>query len=401
MNKNAIDSKLAGQRNERLVIELLKGQRALSQTQICEMTGLGSSTISYIVGRLRDKLLIVERPGKSTKRGAKPTVIEINPEGQFVIGTEINPSFILTGIFDFNAKLVDSIKIPLDTDRSAENVVQLLEVNIKGLLGKNDIPTDKLIGIGITLSGSISKDGVVELSSPLSWKNVPLKELLSPKFDCSVDIFTTKVRLLAEMNAEPALSSDNIIYLNIANGVGTTVIVDGKLVRGSTNRGGELGHIVIDPNGPVCGCGQRGCLETHISGPALAAKIRADILNGLETILSEQLENANIPEEVIKKWATAVEQGDKYALDIREFIAEKLSSSAALAINLYDPDTIILAGYISDTNTEFFAEAIKKKFATNVYDESSRSIEIISARVKEQALIRGVVAAVMQKEFEI
>lgn len=83
------------------------------------------------------------------------------------------------GLFDFNCQLVDSIRLALDIDHSAETVVNLLEVNAMGLLGKNQVINDKLIGIGITLSGSISLTGVVQLSSPLGWKHVPLKELLS------------------------------------------------------------------------------------------------------------------------------------------------------------------------------------------------------------------------------
>ena len=213
MSTNAVDSKTAGVRNERLVIELLRSEGGLSQAEICENIGLGSSTISYIVGRLREKSLIVERPGHSSKRGAKPILIDINPAGQFIVGTEINPSYILTGLFDFRSELVDQIKVSLDSGHSVENVVHLLEVNIKGLLSKNDISQDKLTGVGMTLSGSISSKGVVQLSSPMGWKNVPLKELLRQKFDCSVNIYTTKVRLLAEMNTQPVLSSKNIVYL--------------------------------------------------------------------------------------------------------------------------------------------------------------------------------------------
>jgi len=400
MNKNAIDSKSAGQRNEKLVIALLREKGSLSQAQICENIGLQSSTVSYIVGRLREKQLIIEQVGQSAKRGAKPTVIKINPNGQFIVGVEINPSYILAGLFNFSSESIDNIKVPLDSERTVENVISLLEINIKGLLSKNDIPDDKLIGIGVTLSGSISKQGVVQLSSPLGWKNVPLKKLFSDKFECPVDIYTTKVRLLAEMNIEPRLSSQNIVYLNVANGVGSTIVIDGRLIHGSTNRCGELGHIVIDSNGPICGCGQKGCLEAHISSPAIAAKIRNDISNGVKTILSEQIDDTDIPEEVIKKWSIAAGQGDKYALSIRDFIADKLSGSAVMAINLYDPDIIILAGYVNDANADYFAKAIKSRFATDVYDESSRNIEIIPARIKEQALIRGVVAAVLQKEFE-
>lgn len=401
MNTTAVDSKTAGVSNEKLVIELLRSEGALSQAQICTKTGLGSSTISYIVGRLRDKGLILEQPGQSQKRGAKPVSIDINPAGQFIVGTEINPSYILTGLFDFKSQLIDNIRVLLDSGRSAENVVHLLEVNIKGLLGKNNVAHDKLAGIGITLSGSISAEGVVQLSSPLGWKNVPLKQMLSQKFDCPVDIYTTKVRLLAEMNIQPPLASKNIVYLNVANGVGTTVVVDGRLINGATNRCGELGHVVIDPKGPVCGCGQTGCLEAHISGPAIAKKIRDELSAGAKSVLAEWITAQDTPEDVAEKCKKAIEMGDQYALGLREFIAEALSRSAAIAVNLCDPDTLILAGYINEMSGGYFAERIAARFITDVYDHASRKIEIIPARAGQQALIRGVAAAVLQEQFKI
>jgi predicted NBD/HSP70 family sugar kinase len=398
MIKNAIDSKAAGKRNEMLVLDLLRSSDSLSQSQICEMTGLGSSTISYIVGRLRDNQLIIEGPGQSSKRGAKPTVISINPDGQFIIGVEIGPSYISMGLFDFNAVLVDYISLPLKTDHSVENVIQLIEINLKGLLSKNKIPANKLIEVGIILSGSISKEGVVGISSSLGWKKVPLKQLLSSKFDCPVNIYSTKVRLLAEINTEPALSSSNIFYLNVGNGVGSTIIVDGKLIHGATSRCGELGHIVIDSAGPSCGCGQTGCLEAHISGPAIAKKLRDDIASGKQTSLNNEIKKQDIPEDVITKWVRAVKQNDAYACEIQKFIADKLSIATAIAINLYDPDVIILAGYINDTNTNYFAQAIKNNFMTNVYDDSSRDIKIIPAKVKDKTAIRGVAVAILQKQ---
>ncbi|MHC4929127.1 MAG: ROK family transcriptional regulator [Planctomycetota bacterium] len=401
MDITADDSKNAGVRNERLVIDLLRDQGPLSQAMICTITGLGSSTISYIVRRLREKGLILEKVGHSTRRGAKPVLIDINSTGQFIIGTEINPSYLLIGLFDFNANLVDDIKLSLKLDHSVEKVVHLLEVNVKGLLSKNDIASDKLVGVGVTLSGSISSEGKVQLSSPLGWRNVSLKENLSQIFHCSVDIYTTKVRLLAEMDVQPPLLSKNIVYLNVANGVGSTVLVDGKIIHGATNRCGELGHVVIDPEGPLCGCGQQGCLEAHISGPAIIKKIKGDIAAGINSELAELINSQDTPEDNVKKLKQAIESKDPYAIEIREFIADRLSRSAAMAINLFDPDSLILAGYVSEICPDYFAEHINHRFESDVYDQSSRNIQVISARAGQQALINGVAAAVLQEQFKV
>ena len=147
MNRNAIDSKSVGWRNEKMVLALLKQHGTLSQSRICELTGHGSSTVSTIVSRLREKGLITEAPGQSGS---------INPIGQYILGVEINPTTIRIGLFDFHCELTDQIAIPLGSDHTVENVIRLLEINIRGLISKEGILPEKVMGLGVTLSGSIT-----------------------------------------------------------------------------------------------------------------------------------------------------------------------------------------------------------------------------------------------------
>lgn len=377
-----------------MVLALLGMHGPISQGRICQLTHLGSSTVSTIVSRLREKDLIREHPQSSGKRGAKPVLISINPVGCYLVGAEINPNTIRLGLFDFHCELIEQITIPLGTDHSADHVIRLLEINIRGLVSKEAVPPEKILGIGVTLSGSVTPDGLVELSSPLGWKMVPLKQRLTEKFDWPVELHSTKVRLLAEIRARPALQSKNIIYFNIADGVGSTLFIDGRLVHGATRRSGELGHMTVIPGGPPCGCGHKGCLEALISGPAIVKKINADLAGGTQTVLRRQIRRRAIPEEALECLRLAVEQKDPYALTVREFIAEHLCRTASIAVNLFDPDVLILAGYVSQPFFPYFAQKIREDFTDHVYDSSSRHIEILPACAGKEALIRGVAAAV-------
>ena len=391
----------AGLRNEKLVISLLKEHGEVSQAQLCKLTGLGSSTVSYIVARLREKDLIIEKRGKSSKRGAKPVCISVNPKGQLAVGIEINPSSIVIGLFDFNCELIESIRVPLESQRSVEKVLHLLEINLKGLMSKNGVKENDVIGLGITLSGSVSPDGVFELSSPMGWKKVPLKHLVSARFECPVEVYTTRVRLLAEIASEPELSSKNVLYINVGNGVGSTVIIDGRLIHGATNRCGEIGHVIVEPDGPMCGCGHKGCLEALISGPALGKRIRSDVAQGIDSILSEIVKDNDVPEDVVGKWGRSLKEGDSYAESISEMVAERLSQLAVVAINCFDPEVVILGGYVSMQCFNCLADAIKKKFITDIYDSLDRSVEIVKAKSGEDALICGVARAVLQDSLEL
>jgi N-acetylglucosamine repressor len=395
-----VDAKRAGLRNENLILTLLQKNDALSQAQICQFTSLNSSTISYIVGRLREKNLIIEQRGQSNKRGAKPVMLSLNPLGKFAVGVEINPSYIFVGLFNFKCELIECIRT-INLDHSPSKVTNLIEINLRGLLSKHQIQWHRLTGIGITLSGSISETGTVKLSSPLGWRDIHLKELLQETLETPVSIFTSRVRLLAELDSKPPLHSRNILYLNAANGVGSSVIIDGRLSHGATNRSGELGHIIFDPKGPHCGCGHRGCLETLVSGPALAQRIKSDIKNGTHTNLRKSIKTENIAEDIITKWGHAIKEKDPYALELCDFVCEQLSRAAAIAINCYDPDILILAGYVCQTSMAPLTKAIRSRITTDVYDNQSRKIKIIPARAGDQALIRGAANALLHQSSSL
>jgi len=403
MKNSPIDSKCAGERNEKLILSLLRKHGRLSQTQLCRLAGIGSSTASTIVLRLREKNLISERQGESDKRGPKPVLLELNPNSRCVIAMEINPSYLVIGIYDSLGSNIDKIKLLLGTDHSVEHVVELVSVNLTGLIKRSGIEEEKILGLGITLSGSISPEGVIELSSPLGWKEVHLKQILQEHIKYPIRIYSTKVRILAEIAIEPSLAAKNILYLNVANGVGSTLYMDGQIMNGTTGRFGEIGHTIVDPNGPLCGCGHHGCLEAFVSGPAIARKILCDMKEGAKSVLEGWLAGDDghvVPEEVIEFWGKAMRQADSYSLKIREQLGKYLSQAAAQAINAYDPDTVVLAGYVCQQCPGYFAQAIRERIRTEVYDWSLRKVEIIAARCGEEALINGVTAAVLQKHYE-
>ncbi len=399
MKKSPIDSKIAGQRNEKLILSMLGKHGSLSQSDLCRMAGIRSSTASTIVARLREKGLVVETRGNSNTRGPKPTIITLNPECRYLFAVEINPSYIFIGLFNFTGLIKDKIRIALGPDHSVRHVIDLLTVNIPGLLNRNDIKASTVLGVGITLSGSVLPNGWISLSSPMGWKDVSLKEQLSGFFNFPVSVYSNRVRLLAEFALEPALESESILYLNVADGVGSTIYMGGNLIFGSSGRYGETGHIVVDPNGPVCGCGNQGCLEAIVSGPSLVAKIQEALKAGGAACFADQFRNGQpvcTPEELLAQWSGYIQQGDAYAISLQDFVADHCSTIAATLVNCYDPNIIILAGYVSVQIREVLTEKIQERLKTHVYESALRNIEIMPARAGKDALIMGVARAVLQ-----
>lgn len=401
MSHSPIDSKTAGQRNEKLILSLLRKQGSLSQTELCRLVGIGSSTASTIVSRLREKGLVLENRGLSSRRGPKPIILSLNPDCYYLIGMEINPSFAMIGLFDFVGRLVGKLQIPLGSDHSPAHVIGVICARMRVFMEEHHLNEDKILGAGVTLSGSVSSGGDVHLSSPLGWRDVPLRRLLLEHFGFPIAVYSNRVRLLAEIAADAELATRNVLYLNVANGVGSTVYMNGRLVFGATGRYGEIGHNVIDSDGPLCGCGHRGCLEAHISGPALAGRIERDVRSGTETLLAEGLNGHPTPEKLLSIWPKAVASKDAYALELRDEVAGLISRCAAEAINCYDPDVLILAGYVNLLFADEFARAIRKQMEAAVYDNAVRQIDIRAAKAGEDALINGICAAVLQDLLEV
>lgn len=397
MNARPIDSKRAGASNENFILRLLKEHGQLSQSQLCQMTGLGSSTASSIVSRLRDKGLVLESEGKSLKRGPKPVILKINPRGRFIVGVEISPDYIDLGLFDFNTELIETARADLAGDHQAERVVGLVTTSLLDLLLRHAVDQGHVLGISVTLSGTVSSDGRVVLSSPLGWKNVSLKADLEARLVCPVHLYGTRVRLLAEMAREPDTSLRNVLFVNVADGVGCSAVIDGQLLEGATSRGGEIGHIIVEPQGPRCGCGHHGCLEALVSGPALAARIRAQAQAHPSSWLGQKVKPDDGHKTIIYKWRLALERRDELAHQILTYAADHLGRAIALAINLYDPELVILAGYVGMASHPFLMPFLENYIDSHVYNSDSRTISIRPAQVAEHALLIGGAMAVWQQ----
>lgn len=400
MSPTPIDSKSAGVRNEKLILALLKQHNQLSQSQISKITGLSTSSASYIIARLREKGFITEFKEATGNRGPTPLMIKINGKGAYAVGVEITPTLILIGLYDFNSVNIEILKINISDIKIPENVCKVLDINIRGLFNKYNISENNLLGIGVGLSGSISDDGVIQLSSPLQWKQVPLRQLLMDKLKMPVEIFTTKVRLLAELALNPQLQGKDIVYLNISNGVGANAIIDGRFIKGCTNRSCEIGHIIIDPNGPQCGCGNKGCLEALISSRAIAEKIRNDIYKGTPTSIKLTDTYEFIPSHYLADWAEAIAKNDNYSLKLRDFVADNIAKAASIAVNCYDPEIVILGGDVVRCSSDFFVNAVINRFQTDVYDIADRTITVLVAQAKQKAVMLGSAMAVIQNALD-
>lgn len=209
---------------------------------------------------------------------------------------------------------------------------------------------DARVGIGIC--GGVNAEGQVRSPVALAWPEpVPLAKILAERTGLPVAVDNdVNAGALGELRWGKGQNLRNFVYISLGTGIGAGLVFNRQLYRGSNQLAGELGHMSIDINGPICACGNRGCIEALAGGKALADRLREDIQRGsriADLELSRQLTTAGISAKDI---ISAAESGDRYAHEVIEQLGDRLAVVIVNLINLLDPDKIILAGGLLHTN---------------------------------------------------
>jgi len=262
---------------------------------------------------------------------------------------------------------------------TANKILKLVEVESAGFPNPSDLVekmanatkkllnSHKLTHAGVGVAGDIdSKKGVVRVSPNLGWKNVPLGPLLTKKL---------KSRVIVENDANAAAwgfyktqtpkSVQNIIVMTLGTGVGGGIILNGKLISGATGSAGEVGHMTIDEKGPLCNCGNNGCLETYVGGPHIVGKVLS-ALNSGQTSSLQKLFQVDPHQITAQHISEAARNGDAYALSIWTDVANALAIAVGNLIYTLNPQWIVFTGGIAQTK-DLILDPLKKKLKARAF----------------------------------
>jgi predicted NBD/HSP70 family sugar kinase len=335
MNKDMLTNhpgnrKLIRAINRSNVLNCVKSYGQVSRNEIAKITGLSRATISGITAELIKKDLIFEKEVGVSQGGRKPILLSLNPKGGYVIGFKLTENHITGVITDLQAKVIvnDTFSCP---EHSVEAILPVFDIGVKALLKKSKVQKKQLLGVGVGLAGIVDfEKGILRNSPILGWKNIPLRELLETQIGVPVTIDNDVNTLtLIEQWYGLGLGVENFLTVTIGRGVGLGMVINGQLYRGAHGSSGEFGHTVIDPNGPKCDCGNRGCLEAFIADAGLLREARK--------ILDDK-------ELTIEKLLFKAKQGDERALNVYRYQGNILARGIAYLINVLNPNLIIISG---------------------------------------------------------
>jgi glucokinase len=254
-------------------------------------------------------------------------------------------------------------------------------------------------GIGIAAAGLVdTARGLVTESPNLpSWNNVPLKDRLSSEFGMNSYIINdASAAALGEHAMGAGVGLSNLVFITVSTGIGGGIIIQGKLYEGTNGCAGEIGHMLIQTDGPVCSCGRRGCLEALASGTAIARMARERLAGGEKSILPAVAGRgkADLTAEMV--WLAA-KKGDSLACDIIDVAADYLGIGLGNLVNIFNPEMVVVGGGVSQMG-EMILTPARRSMKRHAFRLPSRTVRVVRAKLRVDAGLLG--AAVYARSEE-
>lgn len=306
------------------------------------MTKLTPTTISEITNSMIAEGLIIDA-GVSKSTGGRPSqLLSINSDHAYFIGAEVDVNNLKIAIVGFDMKIKCKYSVDIKNCKSEEVISLLINSTLK-IIEQSRIPKEKIKGIGIAVPGLVNKNEIIELAPNLRWVKVDIKSKIEEKLCIPVIVQNeSKLSAVAEKYSGLAKDVNNFVAINIKSGVGAGIYINNHLYLGQSGNAGELGHTTVKEDGPLCGCGNYGCLETMASTPSIIKRAITCKKQGENSILFEN--KKNIEEIVLNDIITFCKKGDKLCNKILESAAKYVGISVSSLINLLNPKLIILGG---------------------------------------------------------
>jgi glucokinase-like ROK family protein len=376
--------------NRSSVLNVIKNYGPIARVEIARRTGLSPATISGITGELIRKNLVLEKEAGDSNGGRPPILLAINPRGGFVVGIKLTETQAIGALTDLEATIISKRTDPI-TDHTPASVVKSLAELVNALVSESGVFKKQLLGVGLGLAGIIDAGrGILRQSPIYKWRDVPLREMLQKRVKAPVYIDNDVNTLtLAEKWFGSGQATDDFVTVTVGRGVGMGIVVNGQFYRGAGGGAGELGHTVVDPSGPLCECGKRGCLETYVGDPALLRAAAEAWKRG------EMGAEAHSPEEL----ASLAASGDAGAIQIFRQAGEVLGRSIANLVNILNPGRIILSGEGTRAGKWLFdpmCETIQRFAMPGLAND----VEIKIDAWGDDAWARGAASLVLRELFE-
>jgi predicted NBD/HSP70 family sugar kinase len=369
------------ERNRLRVIDALRTRGAISRADIARQTGLSRSTVSSLVGDLQAAGLVVERVAESAapaspQGGRPPVLVALDQSAGAVVGLDFGHDSLRVAVADLSYAILAETYAELEVDTAAQDALDTAARLVGELIEEAGVERDRVLAAGMGLPGPIEREsGVVHSPILPSWVGLNPANEMEERLELPVHLDNdANVGALGESTFGVGRGTHVMAYLRLSAGIGAGLVINGRPFRGARGIAGEIGHVLVDPQGPICRCGNRGCLETFVAGPALCELLRRS--HGPLTV---------------RDLLRLAEEGDAGCQRVLADAGRVVGRAVADLCNYLNPDLVVVGGDLSvagDVLLEPMREAVRR-FAIPAAVED---VEIVAGTLGGRAELLGALA---------
>ncbi|MEU5369649.1 ROK family transcriptional regulator [Streptomyces sp. NPDC005951] len=363
------------------VVRAVRMAGSLTQAEIARSTGLSAATVSNIVRELKDGGTVEVTPTSAGGRRARS--VSLSGDAGIVIGVDFGHTHLRVAIGNLAHQVLAEESEPLDVDASSAEGFDRAEVLVKRLIEATGISPDKVIGVGLGVPGPIDlESGTLGSTSILpGWTGINPSEELSGRLGVPVYVDNdANLGALGELVWGSGRGVKDLAYIKVASGVGAGLVIDGTIYRGPGGTAGEIGHITLDESGPVCRCGNRGCLETFTAARYVLPLLQPSHGPGL----------------TMERVVQLAREGDPGCRRVIGDVGRHIGSGVANLCNLLNPSRVVLGGSLAEAG-ELVLGPIRDSVSRYAIPSAARQLSVLPGALGGRAEVLGALALVLSE----
>jgi glucokinase-like ROK family protein len=385
------------------VLDIIRAHGIHSRTDLAHVTGFSRAKITPLINKLVNSDILIEVGSGTSQGGRRPSMLNFNHGLGYVAGVDLGATSLDIALADFSGQTLERHSEPADVRDGPQSILCRVRTLLEEMMEGRGIVRELMYAVGIGVPGPVEFSTGLLIAPPImpGWDTFPTPNFIRESFPLAAVVVDNDVNVmtLGELHSGIGKGLDNFLFLKIGTGIGCGIICDGQIYRGSNGCAGDVGHICVDRDGPLCHCGNKGCLEAMAAGPAIALRAMEAALEGRSSILAKRLESRNgalTAEDV----GAAAAAGDRTSLEIINSSGQMIGDTLASLVNFFNPALILIGGGVSNIGYQLLS-SIRQAVLRRSTSLSTRSLRIDYSSLGPDAGVRGAIALALDNIFVV
>lgn len=383
--------------NRTIVLNLIREHQPISRAELARRMKVRRAALTPIVRELLESTEVIETGTAVAARGRRPTLLRIRTSGRLALAVDVRPTRTSLALADFAGTVLKRDEFP--TPARPEELARALGARVESLLSTGVTDGGTCHGIGVVVPGMVDRRGGRVLYAPrLGWRDVDLRDALAqhvgiPVFVESAPIACALARLWSVTGESRAVN--NFAYVSVSDGVGVGIVVSGEVLRGEAHTAGEFGHVSLDPHGPLCACGKRGCWEAFACNAATSLRYVAEVAGAREPT---RVNGRRGPLPSIEEIVRRAKRGERAAEAALSATGREIGRGLAAVVCAINPKRIYLAGEVTAA-WELLEKPLRGALVEGTLTAAARETPVIPDRAPGEYRLLGAVALVAAPSY--